>query len=140
VVRFNTSIRQELAVPDNLDPPGARTIASGPLYSAHEVSTVLDSFNPSVVLWTEDCNKDVFLELGWDLAQVAALVREAVVGGRRIASEWCEQKPDGPCAPCDSYEVIRPSGKPKKMYVKFAIAKTGMSILVVSCHEARPKK
>jgi hypothetical protein len=139
VVRFNTSIRQDLAVPEDLDVPGARAIGTSPLYSAHEVTTVLDSFNPSVVLWTETCNKDVFIELGWDLSQVAAAVREAVAGGRLIASEWCDQKPDGPCAPCDAYEIVRAS-VPRKLYVKFAIAKTGMSLLIASCHKSRPKK
>ena len=140
VVLFNTSIRQDLAAPEDFDAPGARLVGPSPLYRAHEVLTVLDSFNPSVIVWTEQCKTDVFLELGWDLAKVAALIREAIAGGRLIGSEWCEQKPDGPCAPCDAYEVVRTSGNPRKLYVKFAISKTGMTILVASCHKSRLKK
>lgn len=139
MVLFNASLRQDIEVPANMEVLGARTLAGGPLYTAHEVRTVLDSFKPSVLLWTENCNKDVHFELGWTLDQVEALVRDAVVGGRFIASEWCEQKPDGPCAACDSYEVIRTIGSPKKVYVKFAISKPGMTILVISCHKSRPK-
>lgn len=138
VVRFNVSHRQDLAVPADLSSPGARVVPAGPLYNANDVLTVL-RFGQSVVLWTAKANQDVHWELGWDLADVAKVVREAVTGGRLISSEWCEQKPSGPYAPCDAYEVTRVD-EPKLIYVKFAIAKTGMALLVVSCHTSNPGK
>lgn len=138
MVRFNASNRQDLQVPSDLEAAGARAVTPSPLYSAHDVCTVLD-FGQSVKLWTKDANQDVFWTLGWDLAKVAEVIREAVKGGRLISSEWCEQKPDGPCAPCDAYEVVR-SKSPKKVYVKFAIARSGMEVLVISCHKSNPGK
>lgn len=141
VVRFNASIRQDLTIPMAEALAKSRTVASpDPLYGAHEVETVLKSFKPSVELWTTDCQEDVYWKLGWSHEEVQVLIAEAVRSGRLISSEWCEQKPDGPLAPCDAYEVLRPKGSPKKLYVKFAIARNGMKLLVVSCHKSEPGK
>jgi hypothetical protein len=128
-------------VPENLDGDDARSIAESPLYRREDVLSVLRDFKPSVMLWTDDCNDDVHFKLGWtDHGKVVRLIKDAVNGGRRLGSEWCEQKPDGPCAPCDAYEVVREKQKPKKMYVKFAIAQSGMQVLLISCHKSEPKK
>ena len=138
MVPFNVSFRQDLVPPQNFDAPGARSIANGPLYSAHETETVLRMFVPSVIVWTEDCKDDV-VNLGWGIEQVQAAISGAISSGRYIGSEWCMQRPNGPCIAADAYELIR-TGKPKKLYIKFAIAKTGMAVLVASCHPSMPVK
>lgn len=140
MVPFNASNRQDLVLPSEKDLSRSRLVKPSPVYAARDVETVL-SFSHSIVLWTEKCNDDVNMVLGWTHADVAQLVREAVSSGRLISSEWCEQKPDGPCAPCDAYEVTRTAGKKMtKYYVKFAIARTGMALLVISCHKSLPKR
>lgn len=140
MVLFNASNRQDLVLPSEKDPSRSRLVKPSPVYAAHDVETVL-SFSHSIVLWTEKCNDDVNMVLGWSHAEVAQLILEAVRSGRLISSEWCEQKPDGPCAPCDAYEVIRiVRNKLTKYYVKFAIARTGMALLVISCHKSLPKR
>lgn len=74
------------------------------------------------------------------MAQVAQLIHEAISTGRFIGSEWCEQEPVGPIAPCDAYEVTRSKGKHKKLYVKFAISRRGMTVLTISCHPSTRKR
>lgn len=139
VVPFNASNRQDLAVPSDADLFISRAVVPSPVYPVSDVKSVL-CFSRCIDLWTEDCNDDVNMELGWTHAQVAQLILDAVTSGRLISSEWCKQDPDGPCAPCDAYEVIRGVGKKmKKYYVKFAIDRSGMKLLVISCHKSKPK-
>lgn len=129
----------------NSDPPGvgatARGIPGGPLYQSAEVISLLDRMGTQGVLsWTGKCSGNL-QDLSLDLDDVVVLVVEAVRCGRFIGSEWCVQKPDGPWAACDAYEIKRRercSVAKKELeyiyYIKFAIGMTGKILLLASCH------
>lgn len=117
-----------------------RKIVTGPLYPEEEVLSLLNSGSESIITWTRKCTADV-QRLSLDDSDLFELVELAVRGGRYNGSEWCEQKPGGPWAACDAYSVIRPEWIPaahKEMdieyYIKFAVAKTGAILLLISCH------
>jgi hypothetical protein len=118
-----------------------RKISGGPLYEATEVLGLLDRAGGAAVqAWSRDCIRDVQkLELDGD--DLAGLIGEAVHCGRFLGAEWCVQKPDGPWAACDAYslrrhEWIEAAGKEMlaEYYIKFAISKTGLLLLLASCH------
>lgn len=89
---------------------------------------------------TNDADYDVHVqELDGD--DLAGLIGEAVRCGRFLGAEWCVQKPDGPWVACDAYslrrhEWIEAAGKEMlaEYYIKFAIGKTGLLLLLASCH------
>jgi len=117
-----------------------RKIAAGPLYPEDDVLSILNSDAESVTAWTQKCITDV-QKLSLDDGDLLELVKLAVCGGRFIGSEWCKQKPGDPWAACDAYVVIRNEwvqAAHKEMdveyYIKFAVAKTGAILLLVSCH------
>lgn len=122
-------------------PEVARKIANGPLYPRAQVEAILAKGAMTVVLWTEDCNSDVVVKLGWETSDVVALVKHALSTGRFKGSEWCDQRPSGPVAACDAYSVkniewnqAAKKDLPVEYYVKFAISKPGTHLLVASCH------
>jgi hypothetical protein len=117
----------------------ARKVPGGPQYLVAEVLPLLKSDPARLRVWTVDCGKDV-AKLGLDFSEVAILVADAVQNGKFNGSEWCSQKPDGPCAICDAYVLRRTDWNQAakknlecEYYVKFAISRAG-SILLVSCH------
>lgn len=122
---------------------GDRTIAKGPLYSAKDVLAILATSGSSKVqLLTRRCREDV-QDLGWDTEDVITLVRQALLKGRYLGSQWC-QTGKGPWAACDSYVVSQKEWiehiakeMPMEYYIKFAIGKTGNLLLIVSCHLSR---
>jgi len=127
------------------DPPVAegacRKIAGGPLYSAAKVLALLAKSGPQGIrAWTDKCIKDI-QKWSMDTEDLCDLIAAAVRAGRFRGAEWCVQRPNGPWAACDAYSIvrrewIRHAGKELNVeyYIKFAIAKTGQLLLVVSCH------
>jgi hypothetical protein len=89
--------------------------------------------------WTEKCRKDVDKWFEDDRRRVVDLLK-SLKGGDYIDSEWCENG-RGAVAACDAYslrvlEVAPATGKTLwvEYFLKFAIAKTGVLVLLVSCH------
>lgn len=119
----------------------ALKIPGGPLYAKTDVCKLLSKGVAAINLWTYDCNDDVVIKLGWDMQDVLRLIDLAMEKGIFKGSEWCHQSGDGPIAPCDAYcvsrkEWIKTAYKEMNItyFVKFAISKTGMLMLVASCH------
>lgn len=127
------------------DPPAndgdCRQIADGPLYPAAEVLTLLGKERENALsLWTRKCKSDA-QKYGLDLEDLSDLLTEALRDGYYKGSEWCVQRPNGPWAACDVYclnrsEWIENAHKYMKMeyYLKFAMARSGLLLLLVSCH------
>ncbi len=110
----------------------------GPIYSAADVLAVLSS--GSTIPWTRDCTRDL-QDLAFDDGDIQELIRAAVQEGCYINSQWCVQRPTGPWAACDAYQLSRQEWNQyahKELrvdyYVKFAIGKTGKILLLVSAH------
>ncbi|KAA0875747.1 hypothetical protein E1H14_03395 [Nitrincola tapanii] len=117
-----------------------RTIAGGPLYEPAHVLALLHQGESHTRAWTRKCINDL-QRYALDGDDVAVLLKEALQHGRYRNSEWCQQRPTGPWAACDAYiltkmEWIPHAYKelPVEYYIKFAIAKSGTVILLVSCH------
>jgi len=115
-------------------------IAGGPLYSKERVLGVLARGTAALRLWTRKCASDV-KRFDMDLDQVVGLLRLALERGVFKGSQWCTDKPEGSWAACDSYQVFWRQWMPAahkeiefEYYVKFAIAKSGALLLLVSCH------
>lgn len=115
-----------------------REIKGGPLYSTHEVIELLSP--DTVIAWTRGCQKDI-QKWAFEVEDLIRLIRLAVQSGRFLKSIWCQQKPGGPWAACDSYSVWSEEWSDEaykylsiEYYLKFAINKTGKLILTISCH------
>lgn len=119
----------------------SRKIDVGPLYLIDEILTACESTNVRIL--TKKAIRDV-QNLSLCDEQVTQLIQRAVQGGRYKNSEWCELgRTDTTVswAACDAYtlkldEWNEAAGKffPTEYYLKFAIGKTGLMLLVVSCH------
>lgn len=124
-----------------------RGIPHGPLYPAAEVLKLLkDCGIRGIQVWTRKCAADL-QKLMLDADDLADLLRESVLGGRFIGSEWCQQTPDGPWAACDAYALSRREWvavahrkMPMEYYLKFAIGKTGKILLLISCHLSEERR
>ena len=110
----------------------------GPLYSLDRIRALAQG-EDKVQALTRNCRRDVDKFFDGDYGEVAALI-QAVKAGDYIDSEWCENGSGG-IAACDAYslqrsEVIPATGKVLtfEYFLKFAIAKGGGLVLVVSCH------
>ena len=136
-VILSRPLRPELACV----PSPQRRIAAGPLYAVDDVLEALAAQTLRVV--TRKAMRDV-QALSLDDEELAQLIRRAVQYGRYKNSEWCETGRTHAAiswAACDAYTVSRDewnetAGKsfPCEYYLKFAIGKTGLVLLVVSCH------
>ncbi len=126
------------------DPPTEgeerRIETSAPLYAAPEIEGILGNPECNIVSWTKDAAKDA-KRLDFDGTELRDLLQEAISRGRYRGAVWCIQRPEGPWAACDEYELTRIEQAPASAssiqchyYVKFAIARTGQAILLVSCH------
>jgi hypothetical protein len=123
----------------------SRKLPRRAIYPKADVRAILSNGGKGVALWTRSSQIDA-ARLGLENCDIAQLIEDALNRGRYTGSEWCEQKPSGPCAACDVYTLSRMEwndelGKdiPFDYYFKFAISKTGTILLVVSCHESRDK-
>jgi len=120
---------------------GARKIFCGPLYLADEVLQLLSAKDAqNIRAWTGRCGAEI-QKLALDGDDLVVLLRQAITVGQYLGSEWCQQRPGGPWAACDAYRLVRQEWMvaarremPFEYYLKFAIAKTGALLLLVSCH------
>jgi len=127
--------------PPTSDSDNDRKIEGGPLYPAADVRQLLGQQGNNLIAWTNKCQDDMQRN-SLELADVDELI-QACFSRRSYfkGSWWCKQKPGGPWAACDSYQifVMRWNDSAWKdleyeYYIKFAIAKTGKVLLTVSCH------
>jgi hypothetical protein len=124
-----------------------RKIAGGPLYPVDEVLALLaKSGDQAVHAWTKKCSEDM-QKWALDAGDLSELIERAMRSGRFLGAEWCVQRPNGPWAACDAYSLMRREWIPHahremdmEYYVKFAIAKTGRLLLVVSCHPPEDRR
>lgn len=135
--RINVS-RYNGTPPDQGAPDSARRINGGPIYDQQEVSDL--ALKIAVELWTRESQRDARKWYG-DTEDVANLIEIAVKKGRFLGSFWCNQKPNGPWAACDSYQLNqrywcdkRGKNVEQTDYLKFAISKTGSLLLSISNH------
>ncbi len=124
------------------NPPGSdaevRIIRGGPIYSVAKVKAALEQ--KGAVTWTADAGEDLQdLDLTTDGA--ITLINQAISNGRFLNSQWCQQKPGGPWAACDSYRLALYEWNDNahrelesEYYLKFAIAKSGALVFIISCH------
>lgn len=123
-----------------------RKIAGGPLYPADEVLELIGGDGSEVIrAWARKCGEDL-QKWSLDADDVRELLEVALRSGRFIGSEWCVQRPNGPWAACDAYSLVRRewvAAARREMdleyYLKFAIARTGAVLLLVSCHPSEGK-
>ena len=125
------------------EPPangGSRKIPGGPLYEPSKIKAILAKGETATSAWTRKCAVEV-QNLCLDGNDICKLLNDAITSGRYRDSEWCVQKPTGPWAACDAYELVRYEWNrfshkelPVEYFVKFAIGKTGQILLLVSCH------
>ena len=116
----------------------AKRRLAGPLYNPADVLAVLSS--GSTIPWTRDCKSDL-QGLAFDEADIQQLLRDTLQHGRYLNSQWCVQRPTGPWAACDAYQLGRDEWNEYahrdlrvEYYIKFAIGKTGKILLLVSAH------
>ena len=121
------------------DAASPRGISGGPLYPAPEVMALLDQGERVLKVWTRKCTQDL-QALAFDDDAALRLVRDALTTGRFRCTEWCTNNGHA-WAACDAYtlrrsEWVQGLGREDvcNYYVKFAIGKTGMLLLLVSCH------
>jgi hypothetical protein len=117
---------------------GRLKIVGGPLYDLARIQTLVED-ETQLLAWTPKCRKDVHKFFSGDLAEVADLLQLLSTRDYRD-SEWCEDG-KGSIAACDAYTVRRmeevTATGTRAMctyFLKFAIAKSGVLVLVVSCH------
>lgn len=125
----------------------SRKITSGPLYPAEEVLALLaNPGSQAIHAWTDKCGRDM-QKWSLDADDLCELLEVALKAGRFLGAEWCVQRPNGPWAACDAYALVRQEWIPYAhreidmgYYIKFAIAKTGKVLLVVSCHPSEDRR
>jgi len=130
-----------------LDEGACRKIAGGPLYPADEVLALLtESGAQAVRAWTNKCQRDM-QKWSLDTDDLCELMEIAVRLGRFHGAEWCVQRPNGPWAACDAYSLVRREWivyahreMDLEYYIKFAIAKRGKLLLLVSCHPTEDRR
>ena len=116
----------------------ARKIKGGPLYSKEELLPLLINSSSTIIAWTDKCKRNL-QEESLDVSDVAQFIKVCLRSGNFKGSEWCKQKPTGPWAACDAYQIFvnkwldtARREMEYEYYVKFAIAKTGSLLLTVS--------
>lgn len=117
-----------------------RKIAGGPLYELARVHALAQAV-PGLRFWTRSSELEA-LDLNVDTQDVAQWLLELTPRDYRD-SEWCA---DGlrAWAACDAYVLRRSEWMaaahkhmPVDYFLKFAIARSGALILMVSCHTSR---
>ncbi len=127
------------SVPTAID--ANRAISGGPLYQPEDVLAFLSEKGfKSLIPWTRKC-KDDLQKYSMDTENAMDLVCRCLRTGQFLGSEWCKQNPSGPWAACDAYRVfdrqwVNAANKDMdfEYYIKFAMGKTGLILLLVSCH------
>lgn len=139
----NLNLSRYMASEPPSDAKGVRTITGGPIYNHDEVLSIINGFEnaqDSFRLWTKKCQSDV-RNLSFDFEDIEELLRQVLAKGVYKSSEWCQQNENGNWAACDAYALQRYEWNVHahkellvEYYLKFAIAKSGKILLVVSCH------
>ncbi len=122
--------------PKTLGLGSERVIPNGPLYP-----NILASLKSSgITVVTSKCISDMQLH-NIETDDIRDLIKKAVRDNGYINSMWCSVNRAGNAiAACDAYEVdgyVRDrygNMEPKKIYLKFCIAKSGQTIMQVSMH------
>ncbi|PPK75628.1 hypothetical protein B0F87_10597 [Methylobacter tundripaludum] len=122
-----------------------RKIAGGPVYNHEDLAALLKNGEGMLLAWSKKCINDL-QKYELTLEDALELIQLALQEGTFLGSEWCIQKPSGPWAACDAYRLYRSewilhAHKDMRIeyYVKFAIAKTGVLILIASCHPSEDR-
>jgi hypothetical protein len=123
---------------------GERKIVGGPLYEREELLIFMKEHGPEGVnQWTQKCLGEI-QALSLDKEDVWELVKNVLLTGTYLGSEWCERHENGPWAACDAYSFIRREWFPTankyldcEYYLKLAISKTGTLLLLISFHPSR---
>lgn len=115
-----------------------RIIKGGPIYSPSKVRAALEK--KRAITWTADAGEDL-QDLNLTVDDAVHLISQAVKNGRFLNSQWCQQKFEGPWAACDSYKLALLEWNENafkelesEYYLKFALAKSGALVFVISCH------
>lgn len=118
---------------------GRTRIEGGPLYSKEDVLSRLQPGTSGVRVVTRKAISDA-ASLGFDDSDLTELLYEAMVSGQYRGSESCMVN-ERAWAGCDAYRIERPEwneylGKYMSAgyYVKFALGRTGLVVLLISCH------
>ncbi len=143
----NITIVSKYSSEPPLNEAANRIIPGGPLYSAEEVLELLaNAGDQAITPWTKKCNEDM-QKWTLDADDLLELVDIGLRTGRFRGSEWCVQQPNGPWAACDVYLVKRREWMPNahkdmdfEYYIKFALSKMGVVLLVVSCHPPEERR
>ncbi len=116
----------------------SRFIGSGPLYDKQQVSELCKK--EQINFFTKAAVRDA-RNLSLEIPELAKLIQRALNEGKYENSQWCQKEDDGPWAACDSYEIeIYRFMLPEceeilvKLYVKFAISKSGATLFSISNH------
>lgn len=123
---------------DNLPLDGSGLkIAGGPLYDLARIQQLV-ARHGAVRFWTRKSEFDAS-ELNLDVADIAQWLQELRQQDFRN-SEWCTNGSRA-WAACDAYVLRRSEwiaaarkNMPVDYFLKFALAKTGALVLMVSCH------
>ena len=136
MVSRNLSRYTEAAPPNDMS--RRHKIVGGPLYPVAELTALLR--HQCVQVATAQARRDI-ADLALDAEEVSILVSDALRSGRYKDSEWCLLNGQDCWAACDSYVLMRQEWNdvvgrdlPVEYFVKIAIARTGVVVLVVSCH------
>lgn len=121
--------------------PGvSRKISGGPLYPQPEVLELLAKKAVEVRPITQACIDDVG-NLKLSSSQLNFLLKTALTTGQYLNAQWCGAGKPGVWAACDAYKLVWNSSNPvdedepgTPLYVKFCIGKTGLIMLLISCH------
>lgn len=115
-----------------------RPMLAGPLYSSEQVIDLCKK--ESLVLWTEKSKLDA-RDYRLTIPELAEYIQKCFEVGRYEASEWCLKGSSGPWAAGDGYALTISKFMLPEMaiidvefYFKFAISKTGTTLLMISNH------
>lgn len=136
----------EGAIPDDLHLSDAtRKIPGGPIYRSNDILNILEADEDVIHLWTRKCISDL-RKFDSNHDDVKRYLRIALKSGKFKGSEWCRGNKEHIYAACDSYQIRVEEWVPAahremtyEYYVKFAIAKSGDLMLIVSCHPSEDR-
>jgi hypothetical protein len=118
-----------------------RKIKGGPLYATEDLLTLLaEQGSAGVIAWTRNARAEL-QRLNLDDEALLELIRAAITEGKYHGSEWCEQSPGGAWSACDAYQFMYREWFPAadkhifcEYYLKLALGKSGVHLLLISCH------
>lgn len=116
----------------------SRYIGSARLYTDADVRALIEQLSFRLV--TKDAIANA-ADLGFEQEDIRDLLTEMLRIGRYLKSEWCQISGKNAWAACDAYVVTKKCWCENAnreisndIYIKFAIANTGLILIIVSCH------